>query len=60
MPSLFKRAWNEHATNYGPQLEIILSESPNRRYRCVRRMDASLSAVIVFLHGTSMIPLVSP
>jgi len=59
MPSLFKRAWNEHTTNCSPQSEIILSGSPNHRYRCVRRIDASSSAVIVFLHSTSMIPLVS-
>ena len=60
MSSLFKRAWNKHATNYSPWSEIILLGSPNYRYRCVRRMDASSSAVIVFLHSTSIIPLVSP
>jgi len=60
MPSLFKRAWNEYATNCGPWSEIILLGSPNYQYRCVRRIDASSSAIIVFLHGTSMISLVSP
>jgi len=59
MPSLFKRAWNECTTNCGPQSEIILLGSLNYRYKCIRRIDASSSTVIVFLYSTSIIPLVS-
>ena len=56
---LLSSFWN-FAANWGPQSDMTLLNSPNLVYNFLKMIVATPSAVIVFLVGYRITPLLSP
>ena len=60
IPNNFSSSTKDLEANWGPQSEIILSGNPNRLYKFSSNSQPVSLAVIVFLQGVKITPLVSP